>query len=497
MSGTLPLFERARDSADRTAITSDGESYSYAQLLEDSAGVAAALLDGRANLDGARVCFLVPPGYDYVAVQWGIWRAGGVAVPLGMMHPLPELEYTLEDSGAMAIVADAGLLEKVRPLAGSRNLPLLSSRVLMSHEPVALPVLEPDRPAMILYTSGTTSKPKGVVTRHATIQAQITSLVEAWGWTADDRILHVLPLHHIHGIINVLGCALWSGACCEFLPKFDAAAVWERLASGRLSLFMAVPTIYARLISAWEQVPESEQQRYSEGCRQMRLMVSGSAALPVTTLERWRSISGQTLLERYGMTEIGMGLSNPLEGERVPGHVGRPLPGVEIRRVDDHGEPVPDDVPCEIQVRGPGVFEHYWNRPEATEQAFMDGWFRTGDVTVVEDGVYRILGRSSVDIIKTGGEKVSALEIEEVLRTHPVITQCAVVGVEDGEWGERVAACLVVEEELTLEGLRDWAKQRLAVYKVPSLLLLVDELPSNAMGKVQKPAIKKLIAGQE
>jgi len=497
MSGTLPLFERARDSADRTAITSDGESYSYAQLLEDSAGVAAALLDGRANLDGARVCFLVPPGYDYVAVQWGIWRAGGVAVPLGMMHPLPELEYTLEDSGAMAIVADAGLLEKVRPLAGSRNLPLLSSRVLMSHEPVALPVLEPDRHAMILYTSGTTSKPKGVVTSHATIQAQITSLVEAWGWTADDRILHVLPLHHIHGIINVLGCALWSGACCEFLPKFDAAAVWERLASGRLSLFMAVPTIYARLISAWEQVPESEQQRYSEGCRQMRLMVSGSAALPVTTLERWRSISGQTLLERYGMTEIGMGLSNPLEGERVPGHVGRPLPGVEIRRVDDQGEPVPDDVPCEIQVRGPGVFEHYWNRPEATEQAFMDGWFRTGDVTVVEDGVYRILGRSSVDIIKTGGEKVSALEIEEVLRTHPVITQCAVVGVEDDEWGERVAACLVVEEELTLEGLRDWAKQRLAVYKVPSLLLLVDELPSNAMGKVQKPAIKKLIAGQE
>ena len=219
MSGTLPLFARARDSADRTAITSDGESYSYAQLLEDSAGVAAALLDGRANLDGARVCLLGPPGYDYGAGQWGIWRAGGVAVPLGMMHPLPELEYTLEDSGAMAIVADAGLLEKVRPLAESRNLPLLSSRVLMSHEPVALPVLEPDRHAMILYTSGTTSKPKGVVTSHATIQAQITSLVEAWGWTAEDRILHVLPLHHIHGIINVLGCALWSGACCQFLHR--------------------------------------------------------------------------------------------------------------------------------------------------------------------------------------------------------------------------------------------------------------------------------------
>ncbi len=497
MLSHLPLFDRAGQFADRTAIKSGGESTSYGQLLDDSAGVAAALLDGAADLEGARVCFLVPPGYDYVAVQWGIWRAGGVAVPLGMMHPVPELEYTLEDTGAMAIVADAGLLEKVRPLAESHNLPLLSSRELMSHGPVKLPVLEPDRHAMILYTSGTTSKPKGVVTSHATIQAQITSLVEAWGWTADDRILHVLPLHHIHGIINVLSCALWSGACCEFLPKFDAAAVWEKLASGQLSLFMAVPTIYARLISAWEEVPESEQQRYSEGCRQMRLMVSGSAALPVSTLERWRAISSHTLLERYGMTEIGMGLSNPLEGERVPGHVGKPLPGVEMRRVNDQGEPVADDVPCEIQVRGPSVFEYYWNRPEATEQAFMDGWFRTGDVTVVEDGVYRILGRSSVDIIKTGGEKVSALEIEEVLRTHPAIAQCAVVGVEDDEWGERVAACLVVEEELTLDELRDWAKQLLAVYKVPSLLLLVDELPSNAMGKVQKPAIKKLFARQE
>ena len=497
MSSTLPLFDRAGEFSDRTAIKGDGESYSYGQLLEDSAGVAAGLLDGKADLEGARVCFLVPPGYDYVAVQWGIWRAGGVAVPLGIMHPLPELQYTVEDSGAIAIVADPELLEKVRPLAESGDLPLLSSQELMLHEPAALPVLEPDRHAMILYTSGTTSRPKGVVTSHATIQAQITSLVEAWGWTAEDQILHVLPLHHIHGIINVLGCALWSGACCEFLPKFEAASVWERLASGELSLFMAVPTIYSRLISAWNDAPESDQQRYSEGCRQMRLMVSGSAALPVSTLETWRSISGQTLLERYGMTEIGMGLSNPLEGERVPGHVGKPLPGVEIRRVNDEGEPVPDDVPCEIQVRGPCLFEYYWNRPEATEEAFVDGWFRTGDVTVVEDGIYRILGRSSVDIIKTGGEKVSALEIEEVLRTHPAIAQCAVVGVEDDEWGERVAACLVVDQELTLETLRDWAKQLLAVYKVPSLLLLVDELPSNAMGKVQKPAIKKLFCDGE
>jgi malonyl-CoA/methylmalonyl-CoA synthetase len=494
MSSTLPLFDRASQSADRTAIVSGQESFSYQQLLDDSNRVASALLDGATDLEEARVCFLVPPGYEYVVVQWGIWRAGGIAVPLGLMHPLPELQYTVEDSGAMTIVADPELLEQVQPLTESGGLRLLSTSTVCAHEPAMLPQLTPDRNAMILYTSGTTSRPKGVVTSHATIQAQITSLVEAWGWTAEDRILHVLPLHHIHGIINVLSCALWSGACCEFLPRFDAGLVWQRLAEGNLSLFMAVPTIYSRLISAWNDAPESDQQRFSEGCQQLRLMVSGSAALPVSTLETWRTISGHTLLERYGMTEIGMGLSNPLEGERVPGHVGRPLPGVEIRRVNDDGEPVADDDPCEIQVRGPGVFQQYWNRPKETREAFQDGWFRTGDVTVVEDGIYRILGRSSVDIIKTGGYKVSALEIEEVLRTHPAIMQCAVVGVEDDEWGERVAACLVVDRQLTLEDLRDWARELLAVYKVPSLLLLVDELPSNAMGKVQKPVIKKLFA---
>src|SRR5690606_33428361 len=180
-----------------------------------------------------------------------------------------------------------------------------------------LPEVAPDRAALMLYTSGTTSRPKGVVTTHANIAAQVASLVQAWEWAASDRILNFLPLHHIHGIINVLSCALWSGACCEFLPKFDATAVWNRLAqedAQPLSLFMAVPTIYARLIAAWEAASEAQQQAWSAACRRLRLMVSGSAALPVSTLERWQAISGHVLLERYGMTEIGMAISNPLHG---------------------------------------------------------------------------------------------------------------------------------------------------------------------------------------
>jgi len=222
-------------------------------------------------------------------------------------------------------------------------------------------------------------------------------------------------------------------------------------------------------------------------------MVSGSAALPARTLERWRGITGQTLLERYGMTEIGMALSNPLHGNRGPGFVGVPLPRVQVRLVDEAGRDVPPGTPGEIMVRGGGVFLEYWGRAEETRAAFRDGWFCTGDVAVLEDGAYRILGRSSVDLIKTGGYKVSALEIEEVLRTHPEILECAVVGIADAEWGQRVAAAVEVRGgSLELEELKDWAKQWLAPYKIPRSLCVVPALPRNAMGKVVKSDVASL-----
>jgi malonyl-CoA/methylmalonyl-CoA synthetase len=232
----------------------------------------------------------------------------------------------------------------------------------------------------------------------------------------------------------------------------------------------------------------------SAACGQMRLMVSGSAALPVQTLERWRAISGHTLLERYGMTEIGMALSNPLRGERRPGFVGVPLPGVHVRLVDEEGREMEPGTPGEIEVRGATVFREYWHRPEATAAAFHDGWFRTGDVAVVEDGYYRILGRRSVDIIKTGGFKVSALEIEEVLRSHPAIAECAVVGVQDADWGERICAAVELRDGagLSLDALQGWAREHLAPYKLPRALRSVAALPRNAMGKVTKPDVATL-----
>jgi malonyl-CoA/methylmalonyl-CoA synthetase len=258
---------------------------------------------------------------------------------------------------------------------------------------------------------------------------------------------------------------------------------------------MAVPTIYVKLISAWNAASSDRQQLYSQAASKLRLMVSGSAALPVSVLEQWKSITGQTLLERYGMTEIGMALSNPLHGERRPGFVGTPLPGVEVMLADEEGCRIEDErVEGEICIHGETVFKEYWANEEATRRAFRDGWFLTGDISVIEGGAYKILGRKSVDIIKSGGFKISALEIEEVLRTHPDIQECAVVGVPDDEWGERVSAVVipVTGRSIALEKLRKWAVDKLAKYKIPSDLLVVEELPRNVMGKVMKPAVRKL-----
>jgi len=428
-------------------------------------------------------------------VQRGIWRAGGVAVPLAVSHPPAELDYVIRDSGAAVVVGDKASASTLMPLARAAHARFVSADDALRASPAdGLPHLGSNRRAMIIYTSGTTGRPKGAVSTHQVIGAQIASLVEAWRWTPSDHLLLVLPLHHVHGIINGLGSALAVRATCEITPAFDAEHVWERLASGEVTVFTAVPTIYHRLIASWDGAPLDVRRTRSEGVRGLRLMMSGSAALPVKTLERWREISGHTLLERYGMTEIGMALANPLNGERRPGRVGTPLPGVEVRLVDESGAEVESGTPGELEVRGPSVFLEYWKRPDETTAAFRNGWFRTGDVAVVEDGAYRLLGRTSVDIIKTGGFKVSALEIEEVLRTHPAIAECAVVGVSDDTWGECVSAAVELRHgaTLSLDDLQQWAKPQLAPYKIPRALQQVTALPRNAMGKVVKPEVAGL-----
>lgn len=492
MSAGEPVVLRVAAGDDRLAVVDPVGSWTYAELDRQARALATRLLGERADLAGRRVALLTAAGRDFVVALLGCWHAGGMAVPLHPAHPVPELRYVVDDADVDAIVASREHVGKAERLAGP-NAPVLVVDEDTGAAPLDGSRATRDGPALMIHTSGTTGRPKGVVHTHGSIAAQVDGMLAAWDWRPDDRIVLVLPLNHVHGVVNVVLCALAAGAVCEAPGEFDAVAVWERLASGVVTVFMAVPTIYARMVAAWEQADSVTRGRWSAGAAGLRLMVSGSAALPVSTLARWRELTGHTLLERYGMTELGMTLGNTLT-TRVPGHVGVPFPGVEVRVVDETGADVVDGQPGELLVRGPNVFREYWRRPDATAAAFVDGWFRTGDVAQHTPDGYRLLGRSSIDIIKSGGEKVSALEIEEVYREHPDVVDLAVVGVEDPAWGERVSAAVVLRPGATADpdALRDWGKRRLAPAKVPQRWRLVDELPRNTLGKVVKPAVREL-----
>lgn len=490
----LQLIANAKNNPKKVAIVDQGKEYTYQDLLNSSNAVASMLLGDESDLNESPVAFMVSPGFDYVATQWGIWRAGGIAIPLCITYPLPSLQYVIEDTQASIIVVGQeyqNILKEYQKDPKCKFFNVSDSKQFSKS--FTLPEISKDRPAMILYTSGTTSLPKGVLTTHANIESQISTLVKAWKWSSDDYILEILPLHHVHGIINVLCCALWSGATVEFLNQFSTKEVFKVFLKGKLNVFMAVPTIYFKLISEWEKLTEEEQKELHTAMSNFRLMISGSAALPVSVMEKWKEISGHYLLERYGMTEIGMAVSNPYNGERRAGHIGQPLPGVLLRTVDEEGKPVNAGELGEIQIKGPSVFKEYWGKPEATAKSFTeDGWFKTGDIAVLEENYYRILGRDSIDIIKSGGYKISALEIEEVLRKHTEIKDCGVVGIPDEEWGELVVAALVADNEFDTKELNSWIRERMPSYKTPRKYIFIPDLPRNVMGKVTKNELKKL-----
>jgi malonyl-CoA/methylmalonyl-CoA synthetase len=463
--------------------------------------VAAALLrlDGRASLEGERVAMLVSPGVDFLVCMFGVLRAGGCLVVLSPVHPAPETLYFCDDAKVRTIIASPELAERVAFLASAAPARRVVTTAALLGERSGSPSItadpRDDDPALQLYTSGTTGKPKGAVITHANLAMQQELLAEAWAWSADDVLLHVLPLHHLHGLGIALLTAIGVGAAAHFLP-FDPGATWE--AMPRATVFMGVPTIHMKLLAALDAADAPTRERWSAGARSLRLITSGSAALPVTLGERWRAITGAYPLERFGMTEIGVGASNPLDpAGRRPGMVGLPLRTVGTRIVGDDGG---DADSGELWIAGPCVFVGYNGRPDATRDAFVDRagtrWFKTGDTVSREaDGYIKILGRTSVDILKSGGYKLSALEIEEVLREHSAVGEVAVVGMPDELWGERVVACVVPhpgrEADCTEDALRGFAKEKLAPYKVPKQVVVMSDLPRNAVGKVMKPALVK------
>jgi malonyl-CoA/methylmalonyl-CoA synthetase len=521
-----PLVERfrrvAKEHAARVALEDDAGTLTFGELaerVEDAAHALEAL-----GLGGTRIGLFASPGRDFAIAFFAAIACGGTAVALSPLHPATELAWFVAASRASALLVSGELTDAARAFAG--NVPLVDIAAREAGRPradggtlgsgVAPPSAfaappnagvaatrasvrerpEADDVALLLFTSGTTGKPKAARLTHENLERIASTLGDAWRMTPDDVLLHVLPLHHLHGIAVSFLVAVLTGARTRFLPRFDAERVWDEL--GRASVLMGVPTQHKKLFDAFDVASAERRARWTHHARGLRLVTSGSAALSPVLGERWRALAGQYPLERYGMTEIGIVLSNPCDGERRPGTVGRALPGIDLRVVRDDGSDAAPDEAGEIWVRGPTVFAGYDGMACDEAAGFCDGWFRTGDTAQRSaDGYVKILGRTSVDILKSGGYKLSALEIEDVLREHPAVSDVAVVGVPDDTWGEIVVAAVVPRagrsEELDETALRAWARERLAAYELPKRVVLCDELPRNALGKVTKSELRSQV----
>ena len=449
------------------AITVDGVASSWAEL----AGRGDAL---GAQIAGApAVARCGTPTLDTVIAVVAGLRAGVPVVPVPADAGPMEREHILRDSGASHVLGDADWPEVDLPRI---PIPTTGSQMV----PGTIRDDADDAPALIMYTSGTTGLPKGAVIPRRAIAAGLDGLADAWGWTPDDHLVHGLPLFHVHGLIlGVLGPLRVGARLTHTGRPFP-----ERYAAAGGSMYFGVPTVWNRLVN---------EPGHAAALAGARLLVSGSAALPVPVFERMRELTGQVPVERYGMTETLITLSTRHDGDRRPGFVGLPIAGVETRLRSDDGEPVPHDGETigGLQVRGATLFDGYLNLPDKTAESLTDdGWFVTGDaVTIGPDGYHRIVGRASIDIIKSGGYKVGAGEVEAALLTHPSVEECAVVGLADDDLGERIVG-FVVGGGADPSDLIDHVAGLLSVHKRPREIRLVDELPRNAMGKVQKQQLR-------
>ena len=472
-----------------TALWWEERRFSYGELAE-RVEAAAGSLRSLAVAAGDRVAVGIPNSPDLIVATLAVLHSGGVCVPLNPAYTGDEAGFIVNDSGSRLVVCEEPLAGKLRSQAVSdvRIVERLNGEAngITSLERAA------EDAALIVYTSGTTGRPKGAVLSNRALLSNLSSVRNAWRWTARDRLLLTLPCFHLHGLALGLLGSLLAGSEIVLRPRFVVEEIATLIARYRITLFFGVPTMYNRLVSM------SDDSRRGCDLSSMRLWVSGSAPLTAATFERFAARFGHRLLERFGMSEGGFMISAPYDQGRRAGVVGYPLPRIDIRIVEpevaDSGglRDVADGEAGELVIRGANLFSGYWNQPEATRRAFVDGYFRSGDLAVREpDGMIRITGRSSVDIIKTRGFKVSAVEIENQLQAHPGVREVAVVGVPDRDQGERIVAVVTVAPglEVGVDHLRAFAREHLAPYKVPSEFRLVAEIPSTGPGKFSKRRI--------
>ncbi|HET7480909.1 MAG TPA: acyl-CoA synthetase [Rubrobacteraceae bacterium] len=493
------FIRHAERAPERLCLRFEGEEWTYGSLRQRAQAFASALR-GRGLGPGDRVALFLENCPDLLAAYLGTHLSGGVVVPFNTQYRRTELRHIFEDSGARLCLTDAERrveLERVRKdLAHLETVVEVGEELedfLGSGEERKFGMPDGEDLAVVAYTSGTTGRSKGAMLLHRNLAANAAAVCEAWRWTEEDRLLLALPLFHTHGLMVGAHGTFYMGASAELHRRFDAAKVYEALLEGWVTMFFGVPTMYTRLLR--------EAEKRDERPAPLRLYVSGSAPLSPQAFEEFERLFGERILERYGMTETIMNLTNPFDGERRPGTVGGPFPGQEARVVDlETRKLLPPGEDGEIEVRGPHVFAGYLNRPDATEESFYeDGWFRTGDLgSVSEDGYYTISGRAK-ELIISGGYNVYPREVEEVLERFPGVVEAAVVGLPDPEYGERVVAAVVRDDpSLTAEKLTEFCREELAGYKKPREVAFVDELPRNALGKTLKHEVReKLMESEE
>ena len=492
-------------------ILFEGRTLTYSDV-RDLVRRWASSLRGWGVAPGDRVALFLENSPSFIGAYLGTHLAGATVVLVNTQYRQVELRHLLGDSGARTCVTDSARVADVLRVVA--DLPDLATIVAVGADaPVAartadhprivagddLALLggwdgimpDPDGIAVIGYTSGTTGRSKGAMLRHRNLAANAVAVTTAWHWSGSDRLLLMLPLFHVHGLCVGMHGTFVTGGTVDLRRKFEASEALDVLTRGDTTMFFGVPTMYTRLIA--------EASGRSHRPPPIRLYVSGSAPLSAQTFAEFEAGFGQAILERYGMTETIMNLTNPFDGERRAGTVGGPFPGQEARIVDVRSRvPVVPEVDGEIQVRGPHVFAGYWNRPDATEEAFdADGWFNTGDLgRASADGYVTITGRAK-ELIISGGYNIYPREVEEILEAHPAVLEAAVVGMPDADFGEQVVAAVVRRPgvpDVSPDALIEFCRDQVASYKKPRRIVFVDALPRNAMGKVVKGDVKVLVA---
>ena len=478
---------------DELLCTEQDQSYRYSDIDARSAQLARLLTDLGAS-PGERVSVQVEKSPESLCLYLACLRAGLVFHPLNMGYKRGELEYFLGNAEPVIVICDARNEDIIRPITNAAGIDhlltlnadgggTLSDNANPLRPEFATLHRDADDLAALLYSSGTTGVPKGIMLTHSNLLRNTEALVEAWGFTEADRLLHALPIFHVHGLFVAIGCVLLSGGSMRWLPAYDAKQVIKYLPE--CTVLMGVPTYYTRLLA--------EDSFTANVAENVRLFVSGSAPLLEETFVEFEKRTGQQILERYGMTETNMNTSNPLHGLRKPGTVGPPLPGVEARVCDDDGNVLEIGETGNLQIRGPNVFVGYWKMPEKTAEDFTsDGYFNTGDKgTIDSDGYVSIVGRAK-DVVITGGLNVYPKEVELFIDDLPGVKESAVIGVPHADFGEAVVAAVVLVEgdQLNEGDIINAAKENLANFKVPKRVVFIDELPRNSMAKVQKNILR-------